>query len=100
MVAQRRAAGINGLVEHFADRRHQPVRAFSDDRGRGSPGRNAGAKQALARVNVAHARDHALVEYRRFYRRTAPRELSRQVVTREALFERLGPELGQHWVDG
>jgi len=99
MVAQRRAAGINGLVEHLTDRGYQSVSSFSDDRGGGSPGRNAGPKQTLARIDVAHARDHALIKYRRFYRCTAPRELSRQIATREALFERLGPELGQHGVN-
>ncbi len=100
MIAQRRTARANGLREDVTDRRYQRFRAFADDRRRGSSGRNAGAKQALASINVTHARDHALIEYRRFHRRGASAELRRQITPREVRLQRFGSQFGQHWMDG
>src|ERR1700759_967364 len=68
VVAQRRAAGLDRLIEHGVDRFHQPPRVvgrfafFGRQRCRQSSRRQARAKQRLTDIDVAEARDDALVE--------------------------------------
>jgi hypothetical protein len=50
---------------------------------------NAGAKQCLVRVDVAHPRDPALIEQKRLDRRSSPARESPQILEAEPLVKRL-----------
>ncbi len=56
---------------------------------------DAGAMQRLVGVDVAHARDPALVEQQRLDRRGPPARERAQVLGREALVQRLEPQAGR-----
>src|SRR5580700_5251053 len=67
VIAQRRAAGFDRLVEHVLDRLHETLgalgrRARSRRQGRcGALGRQARAVQSLAHIDIAETGDDALV---------------------------------------
>src|SRR5664279_1031182 len=71
MIAQRRAAGLDRLVQHRVNRTHQTFgmigrfTRFFRQRRRQPSRRQMRAIQRLADIDVAEARDHALVEQRR-----------------------------------
>src|SRR3984893_13562989 len=71
MVAQRRAAGLDRLVQHRVNRGDQPfgvigrLALFGGQRRGRSARRQMSAKQRLADIDIAEPGDHALVEQRR-----------------------------------
>src|SRR5689334_6498882 len=71
MVAQRRAAGLDRLVQHRVDLFHQPPRVIGSlallgrERCGQTPRRQMRAIERLADIDVAKSRHHALIEQRR-----------------------------------
>src|SRR5436190_16625605 len=98
MVAQRRTAGLDRLVQHRVNLVHQIPRmiggfAFFGRKGRGEPAwRQMGAVECLADIDVAKSRHHALVEQRRLQARLLVVAGARQEVGVELIAERLGAE--------
>src|ERR1700730_9197182 len=67
MIAQRRSASLDGLVQHRVDRRHQAagvigrLALFCRERCGQPSRRQMGTKKCLADIDVAETCDHALV---------------------------------------
>ena len=101
VIAQRRAAGRDRILEHVADPRHQRKRAFvgrpgARRDGGGAPlGRQPRAPQRLADVDVAEPRHHPLIGERRLEARLLGPTGVRQHGGVEGVAERLGPERAQ-----
>src|SRR6266404_7400000 len=68
VIAQGGAAGSNGILQHFLNRRHQRGQTLALDRARQPFGRDAGAEQRLADIDIAQACDQPLVQQRRLDR--------------------------------
>ena len=103
VVAQGRAAGGDGIVEDAADRSHQRLEpldavAAAGERRRDALGRQGGAVQRLAGIDIAETGDHALVEQRRFERGLATVETGSQVLGIEVVAQRLRAEPGEELV--
>src|SRR5579871_1717123 len=98
VIAQRRAAGADCLLEHCLDARDQPRcalgrRAVSVGEGRRPAfGRQPRSMQSLADIDVAEPGDHALVGQRRLQARFPARAGGRQHGGVEGVAERLGAE--------
>ena len=98
VVAQRRAAGLDGIRQHGLDGGDQSFRFFGGlARFRGQRAgalqrRNAGAMQRLAGVDVAEAGDQFLVEQRRLDRGGLAFEARREPFGRKGGAERLDAE--------
>lgn len=71
VVAQGRSAGFDGFGQHLADDRHKAGAAFGRQLARKLLGRDAGAEQDLADIDIAKAGDEVLIQQRRFDRRAA-----------------------------
>jgi len=91
IVAQGRTAGGDRIGQHVPDGANEALRTLraGDARGR-AVRRNAGAVERLADIDVAEARDHALIEQRCLDRGTAPVQPRRQNLRREFVAERFG----------
>ena len=98
VIAKCRPTRRDRLLEYCLDRMGEPFRPSTDNRRCRSRRREARTVQAFARIDVAHAGNHSLIEDRCLQRREAPRKPARQVASVEFVAEGFGAKPGKHRV--
>src|SRR5450631_233621 len=93
IVAQCGAADLDGFGEHVFDGPDQSRGLCPGDAARGAARGNAGAKQRLACIDVAHAHDHVRIHDELFDRDGAFAGGTEQMLGVELLAQRFGGEL-------
>jgi hypothetical protein len=98
VIAKCRPTRRDRLLEYCLDRMGEPFRPSTDNRRCRSRRREARTVQAFARIDVAHAGNHSLIEDRCLQRREAPRKPARQVAPVEFVAEGFGAKPDKHRV--
>src|SRR4249920_2404972 len=97
-VAERAAPRRERVLERRPQRDGESIAAIEREAACGCPGVDAGAKQALVRVDVSHARDEPVVHEELLDRDAPPASRRMETPTRECARKRLHPEMGEEWV--
>ena len=88
VIAQRRAAGGDGIVQNIANGHDQTLGPSPRYAGRFAPWRHAGPPQRLRHIDIAESGDDPLIEQRRLDRRRPPDQRRRQNRHVELIAER------------
>ncbi len=98
IVAQRRAAGRDGIAQYGLDGGHQTLGPGPGNAGAEAFRRNAGAVQALAGIDVADAGDQVLIEQQGLDGRTPAREGRGKHRAGEVVAKGVGAHIAQQGV--